>query len=98
MIASCATPQHRGRLPQDPRIAVVERALPAVACVAELAGGFLARRMSSEAWPQLARLLREGPALERTPSMLPGEERLAPAVLERARVAVLACLSTCAAC
>ena len=63
--------------------------------IAELSGSFLARRLSTEAWPQLARLLREGPTLVRTPSMLPGEERLAPAVLQRARLAVLACLHTC---
>ncbi|KAK9820989.1 hypothetical protein WJX81_002818 [Elliptochloris bilobata] len=81
---------------KDPRIAVVERALAVLAAVAELSGSFLARRLSAEAWPQMARLLREGPILARTPSMLPGEERHAPAVLQRARVAVLACLNTMA--
>lgn len=81
---------------QDPRIAVVERALTALAALAELAGSFLARRLRAEAWPQLAQLLRTGPVLTRTPSMLPGEERHAPAVLQRARLAVLACLHTCA--
>ena len=81
---------------QDPRIAVVERALTALAALAELSGSFLARRLSAEAWPQLAQLLRKGPVLTRTPSMLPEEERHAPAVLQRARLAVLACLHKCA--
>ena len=71
---------------------MVEHALSVLGTIAELSGSFLARRLNTEAWPQLARLLREGPTLVRTPSMLPGEERLAPAVLQRARLAVLACL------
>ena len=75
---------------------MVERALTALAAMAELAGSFLARRLRAEAWPQLAQLLHAGPVLTRTPSMLPGEERHAPAVLQRARLAVLACLHTCA--
>lgn len=74
---------------------MVEHALAVLGSIAELSGSFLARRLSTEAWPQLARLLREGPTLVRMPSMLPEEERLAPAVLQRARLAVLACLHKC---
>ena len=52
--------------PQDARPAVVERALNALAEVVVVGGGeFLARRWRSDAWPQLARLLREGPAFRR---------------------------------
>jgi len=48
---------------QDARPAVVERALDALAEVVVVGGGeFLARRWRADAWPQLARLLREGPA------------------------------------
>lgn len=73
----------------------MESALSVLAAVAKLSGSFLTQRFSIEAWPQLARLLREGPVLQRAPYMLPDDERLAPAVLQRARLAVLACLSTC---
>lgn len=68
-----------------------------LAAVAKLSGSFLTQRFSVEAWPQLARLLREGPAVHRAPYMLPEDEHLAPAVLQRARLAVLACLSMCGA-
>jgi len=51
---------------QDARPAVVERALDALAEVVVVGGGeFLSRRWRVDAWPQLARLLREGPAFRR---------------------------------
>ena len=51
---------------QDTRPAVVERALVCLAKVTAVGGGtFLARRWRSEAWPLLARLLREGPTFRR---------------------------------
>ena len=53
---------------QDARPAVVERALDALAEVVVVGGGeFLARRWRADAWPQLSRLLREGPAFRRWP-------------------------------
>ena len=47
---------------QDWRLPVVERGLRGLAELAEAGGGsFLARRMTQEAWPALAQLLRRGP-------------------------------------
>ncbi len=72
---------------QDERIAAVERALGFLGSYTELGGSFLARRFCQEAWPQLCRLLQRGPD---TP--LSHSEPLAPGVIRRAQLAVVAYL------
>ena len=76
---------------QDERIAAVEAALGFLGSYTELGGSFLARRFRQEAWPQLQRLLQRGPD---TPLNAP--EPLAPAVVNRAQLAVVTYLQRCA--
>ncbi|KAK9808680.1 hypothetical protein WJX72_001826 [[Myrmecia] bisecta] len=83
---------------KDSRVAAVEKALATLAELAELAGGdFLARRTQLEAWPVLARLLKYGPSQQRA-SLEAGQDdgKLAPAVVQRVRHAVLSCLASMA--
>ena len=87
---------------QDSRIVVVEHALRALAELAKLSGGsFLARRVAKEAWPVLARVLREGPTAQKQSkggalAVMVSAEPNAPAIIHRARQAVLESLNRCA--
>jgi TELO2-interacting protein 1 len=75
----------------DWRVAVVESALSMLNHVSYLAGSFLTRRFSEEAWPKMQRLLKEGPSQRRI--IAPGQDDLSsPAVVQRAQRAVLACV------
>ncbi len=69
---------------------MLEHALGFLGTYTELAGGFLARRFRQEAWPQLQHLLARGPD---TP--LASTEQLAPAVVQRAQLAVVSFLQRC---
>lgn len=95
---------------QDSRLPVVERALVALADLAEAAGGgFLARRMTQEAWPVLTQLLRHGPrraAQSRDSAVgqhrqalladgVEGAQPHAPATVDRARLAAMRAVSRC---
>ena len=73
-------------------MAAVEHALAFLADYIDAGGGdFLARRFVQEAWPQLALLLHRGP------NTVLGSDRgdPAPAVVQRARIAVLTALLRC---
>ncbi len=85
---------------------VVEQCLQTLVRLAEVGGGdFLRRRMRLEAWPNLSALLTRGvapPAASpgkgsNARALLGGETSQAPAVLSRARLAVLAALDRLAA-
>jgi len=79
----------------DWRVAVVESVLSMLSHISQLAGSFLARRFSEEAWPVMQRLLQEGPSQRRI--IAPGQDDLSsPVVVQRAQRAVLACLRTMA--
>ncbi|KAG7670538.1 hypothetical protein Ndes2526B_g00298 [Nannochloris sp. 'desiccata'] len=79
----------------DWRVAVVESVLSMLSHVSQLAGSFLTRRFSEEAWPVMQRLLKKGPCQKRI--IAPGQDDLSsPAVVQRAQRAVLACLRTMA--
>lgn len=96
---------------RDRRLPVAERACAVLAVVVKLAGGqFLARRVHTEAWPLLAKLLTTGSAAStlQTKSLLVQErlngaggtplaaledEHMAPAAVQRAQLAALACLA-----
>lgn len=77
---------------QDARVAAVEHALAFLADYTDTGGGdFLARRFVQEAWPQLALLLHRGP----NTALGSDQSDLAPAVVQRARMAVLTALLRC---
>ncbi len=79
----------------DWRVAVVESVLLMLSHISQLAGSFLTRRFSEEAWPIMAKLLKEGPSQKRI--IAPGQDDLSsPAVLQRAQHAVLACVRSMA--
>lgn len=81
--------------PQVPGLAVVEACVALLPTLAVLAGGkFLSRRMTTEGWPTLERLLRSGAAqrLELTDGGA-GPTEAAPGAQRRVRVAVLRCLA-----
>ena len=80
---------------RDWRVAVVESVLLMLSHVSQLAGSFLTRRFSEEAWPVMQRLLLEGPCQKKI--IAPGQDDISsPAVIQRAQRAVLACLRTMA--
>lgn len=75
---------------QDARVAAVEHAAAFLADYTDVGGGeFLARRFAQEAWPQLALLLHRGPDTALGSDNGGGP---APAVVQRARAAVLSSL------
>jgi hypothetical protein len=81
----------------DWRIAVVENALVSMEKLAQLAGQFLARRFSQDAWAVMVRLLKEGPSQQRV--LAPGQDELfSPMILQRARLAVIQCVRNLASC
>ncbi|KAK9915923.1 hypothetical protein WJX75_006066 [Coccomyxa subellipsoidea] len=74
---------------KDARVAAVEHALDFLADYTDVGGGdFLARRFAQEAWPQLALLLHRGPDT----ALGSDDGGPAPAVVQRTRAAVFACL------
>lgn len=86
-----------GAMVQDSRPALVERAIEMLASVTVIAGGsFMANRVSREAWPQLARLMADGPALATAPHAPPRDSGLSSAILQRTRHAALSCVARCA--
>lgn len=77
-------------------MAVVESCVALLPTLAALAGGqFLSRRMATEGWPTLERLLRSGTAqrLELTEQRA---SEVAPGARRRVRVAVLQCVTSMA--
>jgi hypothetical protein len=77
---------------QDARVAAVEHALDFLADYTDVGGGdFLARRFAQEVWPQLALLLHRGPDT----ALGSDDGGPAPAVVQRTRAAVFACLLRC---
>ena len=86
---------------EDVRVVVVEKALDSLAHLVEVGGGdFLRRRMKKEAWPILARLIKEGlPQGHRgakpSQKLLSNSERQAPAILARVQMATIATFDRC---
>eukprot|EP00884_Botryococcus_braunii_P020253 jgi/Botrbrau1/6911/Bobra.67_3s0029.1 len=79
---------------KDSRPPVVEQALGMLASLTVSGGGtFMTNRVSKEAWPLMLDLLANGPAHKPDPYAPPGDERLAPAVIQRIRHAVLTCIT-----
>jgi Tfp pilus assembly protein FimV len=93
---------------RDPRTPVVERALPLLSEAVQLAGAhFMSGRFRTQAFPLLLQLLRKGTAATSSGkdastarSLTGAEERwqqqrdLAPAAVQRIRIAALECLSS----
>lgn len=73
-------------------MAAMEHALEFLADYAALGGEFLSRRFGLEAWPQMEALLRRGPD---QPLGTPVQDAHAPAVVQRARLAVMTSLLGC---
>jgi len=90
---------------KDWRVALIEAAAPSLATLAHLSGSFLTKRFAQEAWPIMLSLLRHGPSgrssssshSQSSPLLLPGDDvSEAPALTQRARLAVLDCLKSIA--
>lgn len=92
---------------KDWRVALVEAAAPSLAILAHLSGSFLTKRFAQEAWPILLSLLQHGPSgrtsssssynSSSSPLLVPGDDvSEAPALTQRARLAVLDCLKSIA--